>query len=122
MENREGAQKRKRIFERTSQRGDFGSEFLPYAQRYPRRPSPRAWRAPQSSSASFSIIAESASMPTVKQNRSKLADTSSQALPTPPAFIGGKAVSVVLTLFMALLSFVESTPRAYRLKASNAAP
>jgi hypothetical protein len=28
----------------------------------------------------------------------------------------------VLTLFMALLSFVESTPRAYRLKASNAAP
>ena len=30
MENREGAQKRKRIFERTSQRSDFGSEFLPY--------------------------------------------------------------------------------------------
>jgi hypothetical protein len=28
----------------------------------------------------------------------------------------------VLILFMALLSFVESTPRAYRLKASNAAP
>jgi hypothetical protein len=25
-------------------------------------------------------------------------------------------------LFMALLSFVESAPRAYRLKASNAAP
>ena len=93
-----------------------------WPQRYPRRPSPRAWRAPQSSSASFSIIAESASMPAVKQNRSKLADTSSQALPTAPAFIGGKAVSVVLTLFMALLSFVESAPRAYWLKASNAAP
>src|SRR6516162_2826032 len=61
-------------------------------------------------------------MPAVKQNRSKLADTSSQALPTAPAFIGGKAVSVVLTLFMALLSFVESAPRAYWLKASNAAP
>src|SRR5215467_8994386 len=93
-----------------------------WPQRYPRRPSPRAWRAPQSSSASFSNIAESASMPAVKQNRSKLADTSSQALPTAPAFVGGKAVSVVLTLFMALLSFVESAPRAYWLKASNAAP
>jgi hypothetical protein len=31
------------------------------------------------------------------------------------------AVNVV-GLFMALLSFVESAPRAYRLKASNAAP
>jgi hypothetical protein len=28
----------------------------------------------------------------------------------------------MLALFMALLSFVESAPRAYRLKASNAAP
>jgi hypothetical protein len=28
----------------------------------------------------------------------------------------------VVGLFMALLSFVESAPRAYRLKASNAAP
>jgi hypothetical protein len=35
----------------------------------------------------------------------KLADTSSEALSTAPAFIGGKAVSVVLTLFMAMLSF-----------------
>jgi hypothetical protein len=34
---------------------------------------------------------------------------------------GGKAVAVVLVLVMALLSFVESAPRAYRLKASNAA-
>jgi hypothetical protein len=33
----------------------------------------------------------------------------------------GMAVDVV-GLFMALLSFVESIPRAYRLKASNAAP
>jgi hypothetical protein len=32
------------------------------------------------------------------------------------------AAVVVLNLFMALLSFVESAPRAYRLKASNAAP
>src|SRR5215472_18317147 len=78
-------------------------------QRYPRRPSPRAWRGPQNSSASCSIIAESAWRPAVKQNRSKLADTSFQALPTAPAFIDGKAVSVVLRLFMALLSFVESS-------------
>jgi hypothetical protein len=38
-------------------------------------------------------------MPAVKQKRSKLADTSSRALPTAPAFAGGKAVSVVLCLF-----------------------
>jgi hypothetical protein len=74
-------------------------------QRYPRRPSLRACRGPQSSSASFSIIAPNASIPAVKQKRSKLADTSSQAFPTAPTFVGGKAVSVVLFLFMALLSF-----------------
>ena len=44
-------------------------------------------------------------MPAARQNRSKLADTSSQALPTAPISVGGKAVDVVLTLFMALLSF-----------------
>ena len=33
---------------------------------------------------------------------------------------GRKAVAVVLNLFMALLPFVESSPRAYRRKASNA--
>src|SRR5580704_5858253 len=60
---------------------------------------------PQASSASFSIIAPSASMPAARQNRSKLADTSSQALPTAPIFVEGNAVAVVLTLFMALLSF-----------------
>jgi hypothetical protein len=37
------------------------------------------------------------------------------------AVAGGKAIDGVLTLFMALLSFVESAPRAYRLKAGNAA-
>src|SRR6202163_1755391 len=74
-------------------------------QRCPRRPSLRAWRAPQASSASFSIIAPSASTPAAKQNRSKLADTSSHALPTAPISVGGKAIDVVLTLFMALLSF-----------------
>jgi hypothetical protein len=35
--------------------------------------------------------------------------------------LAGMAVDVV-GLFMALLSFVESAPRAYRLKAGNAAP
>jgi hypothetical protein len=59
-----------------------------------------------------------------RQNRSKLADTSSQALPTTPVSVRAEAIDVVLTLFMALrcFPFVESAPRAYRLKASNAAP
>jgi hypothetical protein len=38
-------------------------------------------------------------------NRSKLADTSSQALPTAPLFVEANTVDVVLILFMALLSF-----------------
>ena len=63
-----------------------------------------------------------ASIPAVRQNRSKLTETASQALPTAPIPVGGDAIDVVLTFFMALLSFVDSTPRAYRLKASNAAP
>src|SRR5450755_621100 len=44
-------------------------------------------------------------MPAARQNRSKLADTSSQALPTAPIFVDGNTVGVVLILFMALLSF-----------------
>jgi hypothetical protein len=44
-------------------------------------------------------------MPAARQNRSKLADTSSQALPTAPTFVEGNTVDVVLILFMALLSF-----------------
>src|ERR1700685_4045716 len=44
-------------------------------------------------------------MPAARQNRSKLADTSSQALPTTPIFVEGNTVGVVLILFMALLSF-----------------
>src|SRR5215471_2700902 len=74
-------------------------------QRCPCRPSLRACRGPHSSSASFSIIAPRASMPAVKQKRSKLADTLSQAFPRASTFVGGKTVSVVLILFMALLSF-----------------
>src|SRR6266446_2157426 len=67
-------------------------------------------------------MVSSASIPAVRQNRSKLTETASQALPTAPIPVGGEAIDVVLTFFMALLSFVDSTPRAYRLKASNAAP
>jgi hypothetical protein len=44
-------------------------------------------------------------MPAARQNRSKLADTSSQALPTALIFVEGNTVGVVLILFMALLSF-----------------
>src|SRR5271170_3934473 len=44
-------------------------------------------------------------MPAARQNRSKLADTSSQALPTAPISVAGNTVGVVLILFMALLSF-----------------
>jgi len=43
-------------------------------------------------------------------------------LPTAPKFVEGSTFGVVLDFLMALLSFVESAPRAYRLKASNAAP
>ena len=68
------------------------------------------------------IIVRSASIPAVRQNRSKLTETASQALPTAPIPVGGEAINVVLTFFMALLSFADFTPRAYRLKASNAAP
>src|ERR1035437_9992032 len=51
-----------------------------------------------------------------------LREAMSQALPTAPIPVGGEAINGVLTFPMALLSFVDSTPRAYRLKASNAAP
>jgi hypothetical protein len=73
-------------------------------------------------SSSAFLNAVEAEVPAVRQNRSKLTETASQALPTAPLPVGGEAIDVVLTFFMALLSFVDSTPRAYRLKASNAAP
>src|ERR1700719_59641 len=58
-------------------------------------------------------------MPEARQNNSKLADMLARA--SNFRALVGMAVDVV-DLFMALLSFVESAPRAYRLKASNAAP
>ena len=47
-------------------------------------------------------MALNVSRPAARQKRSKLADTSSKALPTGPL---GTAVVIVLNLFMALLSF-----------------
>src|SRR5712692_2742474 len=60
-----------------------------------------------------------APMPAVRQKRSKLAPTSCQASST---IATGTTVADVLDSFMALLSFVDSAPRAYWLKVSNARP
>src|ERR1700692_2480560 len=57
-------------------------------------------------------------MPEARQNNSKLAEMLARA--SNFRALVGTAVDVV-DLFMALLSFVESAPRAHRLKASNAA-
>src|SRR5262249_33586973 len=66
-------------------------------------------RGPQASAASLSIISPSAAIPAARQKRSKLAETSSKALPTGPRTgsktAEGKAVAVVIFVFMALLSF-----------------
>src|SRR6266581_3760652 len=59
----------------------------------------------------------SVAMPAVRQNRSKLAPTCYQASSTIAA---GTTPAGVVDSFMALLSFVDSAPRAYRLKAGNA--
>jgi hypothetical protein len=58
-------------------------------------------------------------MPEARQNSSKLAEMF--AIASSFSALVGTAVDVI-SVFMALLSFVESAPRAYRLKASNAAP
>ena len=58
-------------------------------------------------------------MPEARQNTSKLAEMFARA--SSFSALAGMAVDVI-GLFMALLSFVESAPRAYRLKAGNAAP
>src|SRR6185437_10035946 len=61
------------------------------------------------SAASRSIISASVAIPAVRQKRSKLAPTSRQASSTPDA----TAAVGVISFFMALLSFADSTPRAY---------
>ena len=58
-------------------------------------------------------------MPAVRQKRSKLAPTSCQAFST---IATGMTAAIVVNSFMALLSFVDSAPRAYRLKVGNACP
>src|SRR5262249_10671470 len=94
--------------------------ILPFVfpQRCARRSPPRACRGPQIACASRSIISPRASMPEARQNNSKLAEIFDRA--SSFSALVGIAVDVVSS-FMALLSFVESSPRAYRLKASNAA-
>jgi hypothetical protein len=57
-------------------------------------------------------------MPEARQNNSKLAEMLDSAS-NFSALVG--IVVDVVNLFMALLSSVESAPRAYRLKVSNAA-
>src|SRR5882724_1843105 len=59
----------------------------------------------------------SVATPVARQNRSKLAPTSCQA---PSTIAAGSMAADVVNFFMALLSFVDSAPRAYRLKAGNA--
>src|SRR5271170_6580475 len=58
-------------------------------------------------------------MPAVRQKRSKLAPTSCQA---SSMVATGTTAADVVGSFMALLSFVDSAPRAYRLKVGNACP
>src|ERR1700754_527931 len=86
-------------------------------QRCARRAASRPWRGPQAAVTSASIIVPSASIPAARQNRSKLARTSANASSTAP--VAGEPAGVI-SLVMALLSFVESAPRAYRLKVGNA--
>src|SRR5271155_5589317 len=57
-------------------------------------------------------------MPAVRQKRSKLAPTSCQA----SSMVATGTTAAVVGSFMALLSFVDSAPRAYRLKVGNACP
>jgi len=78
-------------------------------QRCARRLRPRACRGPQIACASRSIISPRASMPEARQNNSKLAEIFDRA--SSFSALVGIAVDVV-SLFMALLSFVESSPRA----------
>src|SRR5271165_5881548 len=59
----------------------------------------------------------SVAMPAVRQNRSKLAPTCCQASSTIAA---GATPAAVVDFVMALLSFADSAPRAYRLKVGNA--
>src|SRR4051795_1507049 len=59
---------------------------------------------------------ESVAIPAVRQKRSKLAPTSCHASFTSAVVSGPGAVII---LFMALPFFVESAPRAYRLKGAT---
>src|SRR5271154_5964087 len=58
-------------------------------------------------------------MPAVRQKRSKLAPTSCQA---SSMVATGTTAADLVGSFIAFLSFVDSAPRAYRLKVGNACP
>src|SRR5208282_4740076 len=60
---------------------------------------------------------DSVAMPAVRQNRSKLAPTCCQASSTIAA---GTIPAAGVDFVMALLSYADSAPRAYRLKVGNA--
>src|SRR5215467_15313816 len=62
-------------------------------------------------------MSASVATPAVRQKRSKLAATCCQASSTIPA---GTTLAGVIDFSMALLSFADSAPRAYWLKAGNA--
>src|SRR5712691_8708457 len=66
-----------------------------------------------------SIMLARVAMPAVRQKRSKLAPTSCQA---SSMVATGTTAADVVGSFMSLLSFVDSAPRAYRLKVGNACP
>ncbi len=87
-------------------------------QRWPALPSLWPYRGPHRSSASYPIIRLKALTPAVRQKYSKLVPTCRQASATVAS---GTALIVSLPLPMALLSFVDPAPRAYSLKAGNAA-
>lgn len=100
---------------------DTARQFVGHAPSPDRRPgSPERMDecgGPQAAVTSASIIVPSASILAARQNRSKLACTSANASSTAP--VAGEPAGVI-SLVMALLSFVESAPRAYRLKVGNA--
>src|SRR5262245_29636084 len=86
-------------------------------QRWPTRPPPRLCGVPASCRASSQSICSMAPIPAVRQKRSKELSTSCQAVSRLGTSASDEGVVVVV---MALLSFADSTPRAYRLKVGNA--
>src|SRR5437660_3064654 len=81
------------------------------------RPPPRLCGTPASCCASSLSICSIAPIPAVKQKRSNELSTSRQAVSRLGTSASDEGMLIVV---MALLSFADSTPRAYRLKVGNA--